>query len=155
MSDQIEYNPFENQNGNKIYYSTTTLYKSHILDSECTSYLMVSYIDVIDFETTSWMEVERLREITITSSFYWAEAGRMSLLAEKAILTTSWCAVYAFAIKQGGHQEFEIGVVYKVDQKWVFVAYSISRIYIKSSRRSLRQKAKWLKSQIFRWLNKT
>ena len=53
MSDQIEYNPFENQNGNKIYCSTTTLYKSHILDSECTSYLMVSYIDVIDFQTTS------------------------------------------------------------------------------------------------------
>ena len=35
---------------------------------------------------------------------------------------TSWCAVYAFAIKQGGHQEFEIGVVYKVDQKWFFIA---------------------------------
>ena len=47
----------------------------------------------------------------------------MSLLAEKAILTTSWCAVYAFAIKQGGHQEFEIGVVYKVDQKWFFVTH--------------------------------
>ena len=46
----------------------------------------------------------------------------MSLLAEKAILTTSWCAVYAFAIKQGGHQEIEIGVVYKVDQKWFFIA---------------------------------
>ena len=57
----------------------------------------------------------------------------MSLLAEKAILTTSWCAVYAFAIKQGGHQEFEIGVVYKVDQKWFFVTY-ISRKYIKSSK---------------------
>ena len=85
MSDQIKNNPFENQNENKIY--STTLWKSHILDSECTSYLMVSYIDVIDFETTSWMEVGRLREITITSSFYWAEAGRMSLLAEKAILT--------------------------------------------------------------------
>ena len=57
----------------------------------------------------------------------------MSLLAEKAILTTSWCAVYAFAIKQGGHQEFEIGVVYKVDKKWFFVTY-ISRKYIKSSK---------------------
>ena len=54
----------------------------------------------------------------------------MSLLAEKAILTTSWCAVYAFAIKQGGHQQFEIGVVYKVDQKWVFVTLQyIQNIY--------------------------
>ena len=45
-------------------------------------------------DLVSW----KLREITITSSFYWAEkAGRKSLLVEKAILAAG--AVYAFAIK--------------------------------------------------------
>ena len=76
----------------------------------------------------------------------------MSLLAEKAILTTSWCAVYAFAIKQGGHQEFEIGVVYKVDQKWFFVTY-ISRKWTILNNKPLNQvnqskQKKWPKSII-------